>query len=187
MIAGMIMAVMLVVQPAYAVGKHFNIFVTVSSFSMVLLNDQGDEYEGWPITVPPGEAVTMTAKHAVMVSLTSETADDLGVIDIITSVKNDDGWVAVLPPTPGNDLPDNHFCLEAAAIDGDLPQPGDPIVLTADGFRAITEETAGPTVTIDATGDAEADVWLLYKFHAADHYGDGGQADLEVKIEAIPQ
>jgi len=175
MIAGMIMAVMLVVQPGYAVNKHFNIHVTISSFSMELLESDGQQiYQDWPITVPPNGAVTMTAQHAVMVSITGDVPAN--GVDIFSHVDNNDGWNVVLPD---NGLAANDFALEVASvmdIVNDAPA----------GFMPITLNTQAPVAIINNPGGMDAvATFLIYKFHAGPNYTKP-DADLDVKIEAVP-
>jgi hypothetical protein len=175
MIAGVILAIMMVVQPTYAATKHFNIVVTISEFSMELLTSDGmNIYNEWPITIPPGAAITMTAEQAVMVSLTGEVPEN---VDIKTHISNMDGWQAVMPD---HELTDNEFVLEVATIHN----PADLPTLANANFVAITDATEAPAGDILNTGGLPAAAWLIYKFKAGPHY-DQPNAGLEVKIEVL--
>jgi hypothetical protein len=172
-IAGMILAVMTVVQPSYATNaKTFNIVVTVSNFSMKLLHIDGEEYGDWHLTVPPSGVYTMMAEDAVMVSLTGDLQDH---VDIFTSVDNTDNWNAILP---GMTFQDNDFILEVAAMN---TMPTNP--LTASGFIAITQDTMAPAKTIPTNGLQEATTFLIYKLHIGPSYPNKN-ANLNVKVEA---
>jgi hypothetical protein len=179
LIAGVIMAIMTVVQPTYAATKHFNIVVTISEFNMDLFKVENDGtihmYNEWPITVPPSGILTMTAMDAVMISLTGNVPEDM---NIFTHVQTTDGWIPVLP---GPALQDNEFILEVTGMD---TPPTDP--LAQSDFHPITEDTWDPAITLPNTGGGDATVWLIYKFHAGPNY-DNPNATLDVKIEAMPQ
>jgi hypothetical protein len=173
-IAGMILAIMMVVQPTYA-AKHFNINVTVSTFSMELLRIDGTPYMEWPVTVPPSTTLTMAAHDAVMISLTGDLPDNS--VDIFTSVDNENNWNPILP---GMTLLKNDFILEVSAMNFEPTEP-----LTVPGFKAITQDTMEPAMTIPTNGLQEAAAYLIYKIKVGDDYDDFG-AGLDVKIEAIP-
>lgn len=175
MIAGVILAIMMVVQPTYAATKHFNIVVTISEFSMELLTSDGmNIYNEWPITIPPGAAITMTAEQAVMVSLTGDVPEN---VDIKTHISNMDGWQAVMPD---HELTNNEFVLKVATID----DPADIPTLADSNFKAITDATEAPAGEITGTGGFPAAAWLIYKFKAGPSYSTT-YANLEVKIEVL--
>jgi len=173
-ITGIILAVMMVVQPSYAVNaKTFNIVVTVSNFSMKLLHLDGMEYGDWNITVPPNGAYTMMANDAVMVSLTGDLQNH---VDIFTSVDNADNWIPILPDMMP--LQHNDFMLEVAAMD---TMPTEPLAVP--GFMAITQDTMAPAKVIPTSGSQEAATFLIYKLHIGPGY-DYKNANLNVKVEA---
>jgi hypothetical protein len=172
-IAGMILAIMMVVQPSYA-AKHFTINVTVSSFSMELLRIDGTQYMEWPITVPPSTTLTMAAHDAVMISLTGGLPNS---VDIYTSVDNEKNWNPILP---GMSLLKNDFILEVSAMDFEPTESS-----TVPGFKAITQDTMEPAMIFSTNGSQEAAAYLIYKIKVGDDYDHFG-TELDVKIVAIP-
>jgi hypothetical protein len=174
-IAGMILAVMMVVQPSYAATKHFNINVTVSEFSMELLRLDGTQYMDWPVTVPPSHVLTMAAQDAVMISLTGDLPNS---VDIFVSVDNDDGWIPIMPDMMP--LQNNDFMLE---VSGMQTVPVEPVADA--GFMAITQDTMAPTMNIPTNGLQQAEAYLLYKLHVGQNYTHP-DAQLDVKIKANP-
>jgi len=181
MIAGMITAILMVVQPTYALNKHFNIHVTISEFTMDLLKSDGSkDIIDWGITVPPGGAITMTAMDAVMVSLTGDLPQ---YIEIATNVINDRNWTAIMPD-PSVSLVQNEFILEVAPLNS---PPDQNTILAPSDFHPVTDNSLGTIFVIDNTANQDqVAAWLFYKFKAGPGYTDP-DANLEVKIEARPQ
>jgi len=177
LIVGMIMAVMMVVQPTYAANQGtFNITVTISSFSMELMKHDGMAmYNDWAITVPPGGAITMVANDAVMVSLTG----DIGTngVDVVTFVQNSHSWHAVMPD-PGNPLQNNDFVLLADLMLAEPADNGQPLSLA--NPRPITDVTEMPLGMIPGGQDK---AWVIYSLQFGTQY-DNPQENIEVVIEA---
>jgi len=174
----MVMAVLLVVQPTYAAsGKSFNIVVTISSISMELLEfDASKPYNDWPLTVPPGGCVTMTAKHAIMVSLTGDLSQP---VDIFTHVETSGAWNSVMP-TPGVPLGSNEFILLADNMMNEPIDNDQPLMMAQP--KAITDGTDAPLCSIPANEDR---TWLIYSFHAGPDYTVHDET-IEIKVEAMP-
>jgi len=175
----MVVAVMMVVvQPSSANQASFNITVTISSFSMELLNVNGDNpYGGWPITVPPGGSLTMVADDAVMISLTG----DFGAngVDVVSYVANAGSWNAVEPPgTPVPPLADEFYLF----VDGYNIQPTGMEPLALSNAVPITGGTEMPFYQMGASEDK---AWLGYAFYAADNYTNPSE-NLEIMIEVKP-
>jgi len=180
LIIGMIMAVMMVVQPCYAsTGNSFNIIITVASFSMEMQTVDGDKpYTEWFIgTVSPGSAITMTAMDAVKISLDANGEE----IDIFTFVEESGTWNALLPPSIGQPLTDNSFVLDVGVSDIKPISEGD-IASAMSQPMAITYLDGQPVETLD-TSNGEDKVWLVYRILTAPHYDDT-HAEIEIRIDA---
>ncbi|MBF0450672.1 MAG: hypothetical protein HQK75_08235 [Candidatus Magnetomorum sp.] len=178
LIAGMIMAVMMVVQPTYAATSGtFNITVTISTYTVELLKHDGmAQYNDWGITVPPGGAITMVANDAVMVSLTGA---DGQAMDIITFVSASGAWNSVMPE-PGQPLAANEFVLIVDAMNVMPTGMGDPLAMPSP--NTVTSMSHMP---IHAVASGEDAAWVYYSFRASDQYANPNE-NIEVTIEVKP-
>ena len=179
LIAGMILAVMMVVQPTYAAtGGTFNIVVTVSSYSVELLKHDGlAQYNDWEVTVPPHGMYTMTANQAVMVSLTGDLGNN--GMEIVSFVGESNSWNAVLPD-PQNPIAQNDFVLLADVMMNEPFENGMPLAMS--NPRPITYEANMP---LDVIPNNDDKAWVIYSLHVADMYTNPHET-IEVIIEVKP-
>jgi hypothetical protein len=173
LIAGIIMAVMMVVQPCYA--KTFNIVVTIGEFSMDLMTfDNQNPYENWTFTVPPGGAITMTAKHSVMISLSEHDQN----IKIFASAENTNMWT---PVEPGQPIGTDQYELIADCVSTQPPDDDMPLAM-ADP-TSVTNDSAEPVCIIPQN---ENNAWLIFSFRAGTDYSQTDET-FGMRVEAVPE
>jgi len=154
----------------------FNISVTVSSYTLKLLNVHGTEpYQSWDITVPLGGSITMVSNETIMLSLTGDLTTQL---IISTYVSNSSSWEPVKPPPNQQELGQNEFVL---TVDGLMSKPiGTEPLAMANPHVITTSFDYDPGYFL--VGDH---VWLVYSFRASTQYNNFDES-IEVTIEASP-